>query len=248
MDECEESQLEAAIRASLAETQAENKPYYLIDSDDQSSPGTPGDDDNEEVCVRRKATTDRMPQGSKCIDSTSSDDERVPSPFAHHTPSDINFDSIDDSSTSVDCRERGRKRHRSFETNGDVPRKLLKQIVSSRLDDCKPEQHEDEVRRKGKEKAGSLGVPRKAKDLPPSRQTLEEQLALGTVSASDVAVLLVRLPDGTRVEKAFYSTHPIQVRMSFWPPLNSTMFSAIILVMRALVYLVLYTGTVHWYL
>ena len=224
MDECEQSQLEAAIRASLVETQAE-KSYQLIDSDDQCTPVASGDESNDEVCVRRRAgpAGGRRPKGSKCIDSTSSDDERVPSPFSHHSPSDISFDPIDDQSASVNHTGHGRKRRRSFETNGDVPRKLLKKIVSSRLDDATPLQHQSEIRRKGKEKAGSVGVASKVKDLSLPGETPDKQLVpgmvianditvLGMVSANDITVLLVRLPDGTRVEKSFNCTHPIQVR------------------------------------
>ena len=212
VDECEESQLEAAIRASLAETQASSKPYYLVDSDDQCSPVVSSDESDEVVCGRRR----RKARGG--IHSSSSEDERVTSPFAHHIPSDMSLDPLvgDDQSSSAGHRERGKKRHCSFETNGELPRKLLKQIVSSRLDDTASEQCESAVGRKGKERAGSSGVAKKTKAVPllPG-QTLEEQLASGAVSARDVAVLLVRLPDGTRVEKAFNRTHPIQVRTLF---------------------------------
>ena len=210
VDECEESQLEAAIRASLVETQAETKPsYFLIDSDDQCSPVVSSDESSEVVCVRRKAKA-RALGGAQ----NTSEDERAPNPFAHHMPSDMNLDSVlSDQSSLSSRRERGKKRNHSFESNGELPRKLLKQIVSSRLDDPTPEQCKSAVGRKGKEKAGSSGVAKKTKTVPLlSGQTLEEQLALGTVSASDIAVLLVRLPDGTRVEKAFNRTHPIQVR------------------------------------
>eukprot|EP00731_Ephydatia_muelleri_P029634 Em0021g157a len=207
VDECEESQLEAAIRASLAETQASSKPYYLVDSDDQCSPVVSSDESDEVVCGRRR----RKARGG--IHSSSSEDERVTSPFAHHIPSDVSLDPLvgDNQSSSAGHRERGKKRHCSFETNGELPRKLLKQIVSSRLDDTASEQCESAVGRKGKERAGSSGVAKKTKAVPllPG-QTLEEQLASGAVSARDVAVLLVRLPDGTRVEKAFNRTHPIQ--------------------------------------
>ena len=222
VDECEESQLEAAIRASLAETQATSKPYYLVDSDDQCSPVVSSDESDEVVCGRRR----RKARGGG-IHSSSSEDERVTSPFAHHIPSNVSLDPLvgDNQSSSAGHRERGKKRHCSFETNGELPRKLLKQIVSSRLDDTTSEQCESAVGRKGKERAGSSGVAKKTKAVPllPG-QTLEEQLASGAVSASDVAVLLVRLPDGTRVEKAFNRTHPIQVRTLFFQQLQKTSY------------------------
>lgn len=109
-----------------------------------------------------------------------------------------------------------KKRRRSFERNGELPRKLLKQIVSSKLDDSTSDECGSGVSRKGKEKVGSSGVAKMTKNLPVvPRQTLEDQLALGTVSANEFAVILVRLPDGERVEKAFNCTHPIKELFDF---------------------------------
>ena len=46
--------------------------------------------------------------------------------------------------------------------------------------------------------------------------TVEEQLEIGAVQKEEVSHILFRLPDGSRLQKAFICSHPIKVNISIW--------------------------------
>ena len=57
----------------------------------------------------------------------------------------------------------------------------------------------------------TAGVPDESDGGNETRRTVEELLASGDVHKDQVTQILFRLPDGTRLQKSFLCTHPVEV-------------------------------------
>ena len=74
--------------------------------------------------------------------------------------------------------------------------------------------------RRGK---GRVGATVKQKGVSTMQMTdgagsclsVEEQIASGSISKDEVSQIVVRMPDGSRVQKSFVCHHPIKVRPAF---------------------------------
>ena len=249
MDESEESQLEAAIRASLEQAQAPSShplTFSVSDSEDELyCPSTGGSDMEAEFdtcCVvpqygtpesRSWEETDSVTVLSstnvriKKRDEVSSCDEgacvvrQSGSVNSQLSPrikvKDCTVDVI-----PVTVENLSRKRKSSEDGSGELVEKARRidhlesmKHTMLRTDDSKPERqtHFQKGQRSNSSKGkGRARVQHSQTDSAAIVvDSTEDQLASGAIEKDSVTQLLFRLPDGTRLQKAFVCHHPIQV-------------------------------------
>ena len=261
----EESQLEAAIRASLqvathkeksksnAETRSTSK-YQLIFSDDSEDECITVSSDDEAIYsdmdidfVGNEHTQSSSEQNSKLWKdkNTISFHNRT----ASHGPDQDDIIEVESSCMNVKPSKqkevrherRNRKRHLSSQALDDhagSARKVLRiddsnEFVTDTHESMHDTQPDGDTRGKSNENKSSRTNKSKLKMLKgsPSKETrattkgvfansnhakditLEEQLASGSVKKEDLVQIVLRLPDGARLQKSFMCTHPIEVRV-----------------------------------
>lgn len=204
----EESQLEAAIKASLLESKPHNADNHtLVFSDDSDTDYITLSPDK-----REKMTVD---SGVRSVGKSSAHTEGVSSGGRSGKVESANG-----------VATRMTRKRASNETDGEWARgkRMRTNIdpVCVAIDNIELT-HEDGLgesrvaingrgkggrRRKGKGKAKSCNIPEPtSKDC----RSVEEMLAAGSISKEDVSLILFRLPDGTRLQKSFLCNHPVQV-------------------------------------
>ena len=94
--------------------------------------------------------------------------------------------------------------------NSGVPRATLPTTTDLTRSELRPEKGAVCSRRKGKQRVESASGA-VSSSAAVTVVSVEERLASGELQRADVARLVIRLPDGTRVQKAFLSSSPIEV-------------------------------------
>lgn len=240
MDQTEESQLEAAIRASLEQLQpasnaltfssdeemggVSDSEFFLIGSDGSEMDAEEVDHGPMNAVGSRESGRDEQTSESTTANlvgrvtwkgeqrsnasgqtSKSNTDSKQRSPAVGVHP--LN-------STAM---ARGRKRY-STGSEDDLPRKALR--VYSPTEELAPHSNHLTSRQgAGKEPASVAAAPKgrtggrkgKGKAKETKSLSVEEQLESGAIRKEDVAHVLIRLPEGERVQKAFLRLHPVQV-------------------------------------
>ncbi len=255
MDQSEESQLEAAIRASLEELQPANNKIIIFSSDDEEDgggvemerggseddlkwTGSDGSDMDADVVevhqgvtgnpmlresTRRRdaipaATTGRLTsRGGKLSDNSG----QTPSVSRPKLNMDVKLKPC-----SVDINPVNSTSRKRFSSSDDeLPRKAmrmysLKSEPPPQTNHHKSQDATDDVtlvaptlslsRGKKGQNGGRKGKGR-AKEVVSNDLSIEEQLTSGSVKKEDVSHIVIRLPEGNRVQKAFLCHQPIQV-------------------------------------
>lgn len=232
----EEQQLKAAIEASLQDTMPKpSSKHQRIDSDEFISLSSGDEEEEGGVLVSEMEQDDSIEEeaidrptqselGSHCSDTdlcsryaTNSTVCRTSSGTAclttasenHHRPlNSRKRKSSGDNECTDDFSAPQRKVPRSSKTNAHedaqamgselhVP--VVSELVQNQL---KPEKGAVSSRRKGKQRAASSSVV---------VVSVEERLELGELQKADVSQVVIRLPDGVRIQKAFLRNSPIAV-------------------------------------
>ena len=201
----EESQLEAAIKASLLESKPHND-HTLVFSDDSDTDYIALSPDKRE----RKA----VGSGVQSIGKSSAHTDGVSSGGRSESANGVaTRRTRKRPSNDTDDERAGGKKMR---TNIDPVCVAIDNI------DLTPSVTEEDrlsgvaVNGRGK---GRRGRGRKGKErhlTEPAtgedcRRSVEEMLAAGSISKGDVSVILFRLPDGTRLQQSFLCSHSVQV-------------------------------------
>ena len=243
MELSEQSQLEAAIQASLHDCQAstnavkKSSKYELIFSESDS-------DENDVISLSSGAKsdmdeTDRGWMGTTDVDLHSDSDTQ-----AHSSTKEADSSIVADSpvmvSVDADCEVRvkpvdihnallqrdneeprpkqtmNRKRNSSQSSlESEHPRKVLRASSSKtsdysfgRLQRVKSKRSKDPVVKqspKNHEQSQTLIT------VNNNSNSVEELLKSGSIGSHEVSRILFRLPDGSRLQKAFICSHPIKV-------------------------------------
>lgn len=221
----EDLQLEAAIRASLQQTELHSSGRctepVAVDSDDfvSISSGEEEVDDGGEGSEMEEDVSPEVENDSK----TCNKDQ--PNIGHMSVPSSVQF-STGDIGTSDDVKVLTGKNHETLtrkrrsscqDYDGDSAPPLRKVLRSSVGDSHTEELHTNTY--SGKEKGkGAVSTNRKGKQRASSSTSavsdVEKRLAAGELQKEDVSRLVIRLPDGSRIQKAFLCSGPLQVTTS----------------------------------
>ncbi len=211
IDLSEESQLEAAITASL---EAADNCVLVFSDDSDTDHASRNPDRNKEDPLHHHETTSG---GRRVV-------------------KDIRTGGANEMATKgILTRKRlsgsvaGTGREKRMRTDMDPMCKAIDgiELTNSLPEECVGESSNKVVVVNGKEKRGKRGKGRgKAKGKCKQQEvaapfsdedvagcTVDELLARGDIRKEDVSWLLFRLPDGTRCQQSFLCTHPVRVRM-----------------------------------
>ena len=217
----EDLQLEAAIRASLQQIELHSSNRctepVAVDSDDfvSISSGEEGVDDGGEGSEMEEDVSPEIEDDSKTCkkeDKSSIGCTSVPSSVQSSTGDNCTSDDVK-VLTGKNHETWTRKRRSSCQDyDGDSAPPLRKVLRSS-----VGESHAKGLQTNaysGKEK-GAVSTNRKGKQRASSGASavfdVEERLAAGELQKEDVSRLVIRLPDGARIQKAFLCNSPLQV-------------------------------------
>ena len=240
----EQSQLEAAIQASLQDCPSPTKKtkYELIfsDSDDDgndhtslNSGGVSDMDETDEGCMGGTDTVDIAGDpdvlASTSFKWTVTTDPPTKLTSLTATSCDINTKPVDSHGVSIDDVKNSQpqqiRKNRKLESSPsssqeELPRKVLR---SKDSDDCyspvmrsqrkcsKSDPVKPQSPNKSKCNVGNGTQPQAT--LKSDTTTLEEQVVTGAIQRDEVSYILFRLPDGSRLQKAFVCSHPIKVNL-----------------------------------
>lgn len=202
-DMSEEEQLQAAIRASLREIEPEppSDPREACESDEfVSLSSSEEEDDVDGVMEEEVAHSHTLSMSQHTVAGTVSDyvDLDV---SQLRSGTDRQYSSTVTES-KIPHLTRKRKLSADNESTNTPPVKLVcSSIHSNTLSQSQFKTEKGAVRNhsKGKQRAVSSGV----------RTSVEERLKSGELQKTDVSRVLIRLPDGSRLEKAFMRSSPI---------------------------------------
>ena len=192
----EDEQLQAAIKASLEDTTNSDIPKQNGDSDEFVSLSSGEDGEAVDSDVIEDAYSKEM--------NLSTGTRNKPS-GTHFTPSKKSSNASDMHKSNRNLHSRKRK---SSDDEGSgvcaakMPRSSTFQVSEGTL-----EQHHLYT----PPKKGHINNPCKGKERAALKCSLEEQLQSGELCISEVSKVVVRLPDGTRVQKDFLSNSPVKV-------------------------------------
>lgn len=238
----EQSQLEAAIQASLhdcraSSTNAMNRSskYELVFSESES-------DENDAISLSSDARSDVDETDGGWMDTTNvdlhsdSDTQTCKEADSFVVPDSPVMVSIDADCEvrlkpvdirdndpilqrdSVESRPKNRKRNSSQSSlETERPRKVLRSSAtkmsdhsSGRSQGVKSKRSKDTVVKQLPKKNCELSQTLKTLNNS-STSSVEELLKSGSVGSHEVSHILFRLPDGSRLQKAFICSHPIKV-------------------------------------
>lgn len=238
MELSEQSQLEAAIQASLHDCQASTnavKKYELVFSESES-------DENEVISLSSDANgdmdeTDRGWMGTTDVDLHSDNDtqphkeaDSADSPVmvsvdadceVRLKPIDIRDNDALLQRASEESRLKNRKRNSSQSSlESEHPRKVLR-ANSSNMSDYSGERSQWIKSKRSKDPMVKQSPQKNYEQSQTlitinnnSTNSVEELLKSGSVGNHEVSHILFRLPDGSRLQKAFICSHPIKVIQS----------------------------------
>lgn len=257
LDQSEESQLEAAIRASLEEMQG-SRPgrsgddfITLTDSEEEFHSLSNGESENEGEVVdgldrNPGLWSDQQEIDTDSMEGTTTKSRKrgkntgvggIVSPSVKLKPCTVDIHPI---SPIV----QNRKRPSSGESDGRLPAKLprsdryearrheLTKTDESQTTSSGSKQNTDrnETQLPNCTKKKGNRVSKKGKNkavFASSGESVEELLAAGTVSKEEVSHILIRLPDGSRVQRAFICDHPIEVHVCGCTLFSESLFTSI---------------------
>ncbi|CAI8008085.1 UBX domain-containing protein 7 [Geodia barretti] len=218
----EKEQLEAAIKASLHESRPETRDFPQENGDsDEFISFDSGDEEEMDQCEPSKMERDVVKDGAaSSIDVTAHPDPEFNSTFAkaqlRDTARDQNYFSASPFKDEL-LNIRYRKRKSSFAECVSMP--LKKMPRSSTMQEQQEVKHSGNVVTvKVSELAHSLSCKGKGKSSVSKGKTplsVEEQLESGKLLKAEVSRILIRLPNGSRLHKAFLSNSPIKELFSF---------------------------------
>ena len=228
----EESQLEAAIKASLQEVcpQATDRQTIVFSDDSDVDYITFSPDEETDTLIHSSQERDNTLTGAKTIGQPSqasggiSNDGRTTDPASlYNYEDDIHIvksrKRLSDNKDDQNCP---RKKARTdvdpmcvaidnMELTQSVPNESLvtKDSMDSRMLNGKGRKGK-KGKGKGKAKAEETDPVSRGK-CDDTMHSVEELLASGDICKDEVSQILFRLPDGTRLQKCFLSKHPISV-------------------------------------
>lgn len=247
MELSEQSQLEAAIQASLHDCQAStnavnrSSKYELVFSESES-------DENEVVSLSSDANSDMDETDRGWMDTTDVDlhsdsdtqlhtSTKAGSSVAADSPVMVSVDAdncevrlkpvdIRDTGpilqrTSEESRLKNRKRNSSqLSLESEHPRKVLR-ANSSNMSDYSGGRSQRVKSKRSKDPMIKQSLKKNSEQSQTlttinnsSTNSVEELLKSGSVESHEVSHVLFRLPDGSRLQKAFICSHPIKVIQS----------------------------------
>ena len=215
----EEEQLEAAINASLQESRPATRDVSQEngDSDEFISLGSSDDDEmdgcgtsemEQEVVKAKEKRSSPMHLTTRCNPDFHSNFIRTE---LRDTAQDQNYFSKSTAKDELSYR----KRKSTDECVGMPSRKMSRSSNIQKPQDVaisvpvKGSKQTDDLSRKGKGKGSVVSGQGKGKGKKPV--SVEEQLESGTLHKAEVSRILIRLPNGSRLHKAFLSNSPIKV-------------------------------------
>lgn len=245
----EESQLEAAITASLQESEPNNS----------DTPTLIFSDDSDTECLSPDRRTEDPQRTVRSVGKSSLHTEEMKS-GDRDTEAATGFNGVTCSTTAGTSKTRKRPSNNVGSEWSGKRRRMDMDPVCSAMDSIELtrslSEEESLVRKKplnvkgkrakrgegkGKGKAGGgcgqeAGVSTPEDCCSMRGCCVEDLLAAGDIHKEDVSLILFRLPDGTRLQKTFLSNHPIRVSPSMhevsypkwcalWSSLSSLLFS-----------------------
>lgn len=243
VDESEESQLEAAIRASLEQAQATSSSqpltFTISDSEDEYyCRSSDMEAESDACCVVPHCGTLETKSWEETdsvtvLSSTNMCNNRIAEGSSHvavHQSGAVNSQvspqirvkdcTVDITPVVVDKPSRKRK---ASGVELHVPRKALREDHLESVQQTVLQTDESTLSRqtraqKGRRSNASKGKGKAKVENSESAvvvDSAEDQLASGAIGMESVTQLLIRLPDGSRLQKAFICHHPIQELFQF---------------------------------
>lgn len=209
----EEQQLEAAIRASLRETERKCRRHSQQNGDSDEFVSLSSGDDNDGD-LEMEHDEEREGDSSCKLDHRVTLDSQIETYHYTNLQSDqtANISKL----SSVMVKDGDRKRKSSDDESTNPPqRKMLR--TSTFEDPCLPETKVAntcivDVQSQLKTEKVAVSNWHKGKQrISASTVSVEEKLELGELKKADVSQIVIRLPDGARIQKAFMSNSPIEV-------------------------------------
>lgn len=233
----EESQLEAAITASLQESEPQNSDNHTIifsdDSDTDYISLSPGRKTEDPPCslsdVRSVGKSSLHTEEMNSNDRNGTEAANCFNGVACSSADNKSNKTRKRPSNNVDGGWSGKKRRTDVDPvctamdNIELTRSLSEEesVVPK-----KPVNGKGRAKGgKGKGKAGGGHQRGAATIVSMSEDTMrgcsvEELLTAGDICKGDISIILFRLPDGTRLQKTFLSNHPIRVSLTLAPIMN----------------------------
>lgn len=241
MELSEQSQLEAAIQASLHDCQAStnavntSSKYELVFSESES-------DENDVVSLSSDSRSDIDEIDGGLMSTSNIDLHSDNDTQAHTSTKEVDASVVTDSPVmasidsdyevrlkpvaihdndpllqrdSKESRPRNRKRNSSQSSlESERPRKVLK-ASSSNMSDYSLGRSQREKPKRSKDPAVKQSPKQKSQTLitinNSCSSSVEDLLRCGSIESREVSHILFRLPDGSRLQKAFICSHPIKV-------------------------------------
>lgn len=215
----EESQLEAAIKASLEESVPDNHTLTFSDDSDTDYLSLSPLNNKHHTGVQSIGKSSRHPEGV-------SNDNRT---------GVVMVEAAQERNGVNNCKSRKRPSNGDDDTELRRKKKMRSDLdpVCAGIDSMELTRGRDGgdsggdklVNGKGRKGKGSKGKGKAKRSRVPcasvpdesggddaeTRRTVEELLASGDVHKDQVTQILFRLPDGTRLQKSFLCTHPVEV-------------------------------------
>ena len=210
----EEEQLEAAIKASLHDPIPDSRDYSQQngDSDDFVSLDS-GDEDEMDGCETNQMEHDAVKEDqsseTQCASNMTTDSDTN-----FHPMFAMNTAQLKDMARNVNLPYR--KRKSSIGESVSMPSRKMPR--GDTFHEVERVEHRAvligsevtmDLSKQGKGKDSVVGSQRKGKDK--QSPSIEEQLESGHLHKSEVSRILIRLPNGSRLHKAFLSSTPIKV-------------------------------------